>query len=280
MASCTPAYIEYDFSKLTGFLDFIDIRLDDSLGRKLLYAPTDSLINNPTFNAFFNGLVVRTLPADPSLSREPGGIFQIDLDGSNSFLSIYYKDTTEAKSYSFDISSVSERFFRISRTDFQGRLLDLAIADSLNANTTYGAIQAGGLVKLFVDIPSMTDLDPAGINRAELILPVDTTFFGSDNRFQPPAGVAVFVANESGNAEFDPSVVASTSTYNPVTASYNVPLTNNLQNILAGRLPANGFLIVPSDRNTTVNRAVIAGPGHPFLQPKFRVVYTSLPGGG
>lgn len=269
-----------DFSKLNGFLDFIDIRLDDSIGRKILYAPTDSLLNNPVFNQFFNGLVVRSKPVDQSLSREPGGIFQVDLDGSNSFLKIYYKDSTAAKNYTFDISSSSERFHTITRNDYQGRLLDLSIADSLDPNMAYGAIQAGVLVKLFVGIPALGDIDPVGINRAELILPVDTSFFGSGERFRPPAGIAVFIANESGDAEFDPSTIATTATYNPSTASYNIPLTNNLQNILAGRLPANGFLIVPSDRNTTVNRAVLAGPGHPFLQPKFRIIYTTLPGGG
>lgn len=271
---------EIDFSGLTGFLDFIDIRLDDSLGRKILYAPTDSLINNVVYSAFFNGLMVRTKPVDQSLSREPGGIFRVDLDGNNSFLTLHYKDTTEAKSYSFDISSVSERYFRITRNDFQGRLLDMAIADSLDPAAPYMGIQAGGLVNLFVGVEGLMDIDPAGINKAELILPVDTTFFGSDDRFQPPAGIAIYIANESGNAPLDVTSIASTSAYNPATASYNISLTNNLQNILAGRLPDNGFLIVPSDQSTTVNRAVIAGPGHPFLQPKFRVVYTTLPGGG
>ena len=271
---------EIDFSALPGFLDFIDIRLDDSLGRKLLFADTDSLINNVVFSSFFNGLVVRSKPADQSTSREPGAIFRLDLDGGNTFLTLHYKDSTEAKSYGFDVNSVSERFFRITRNDYQGRLLDMAIADSLQATAPYGAIQAGGLVNLYVGVSGLMDIDPAGINRAELILPVDTTFFGSGNRFQPPAGVAIYIANESGNAPEDPNVIASTATFNPATNSYSISLTNNLQNILAGRLPDNGFIIVPSDQSTTVNRAVIAGPGHPFLQPKFRVVYTTLPGGG
>ena len=270
-----------DFSGLSGFLDFVNIRLDDSLGRKLLFAPSDSLINNSTFTNYFKGLVVRTKPVNESLSRESGGIFYINPATENTILTLYYKDSTVARDFSFEISSVSNYHYVISRDDYQGRLIDIATDPMEDPETVpYGVIQAGGINKIFVEMPGLSSLQGRGINRAELILPIDTTFFGGDGRYEVPAGVVVYIANEAGTAENDLSIIATTASYNNSLQQYTVVLTNNIQAILSGTLPNNGFIIVPSDGTTTMNRAVIAGPGHPFLEPKFKVVYTDLPGGG
>lgn len=271
-----------DFSQLNGFLDFVRFRLDDSLGRKILFADTDSLATNTVFTDFFKGLAIRSKPVNQSISREPGGVFQWDPTSSVSEVILYYKDTTTAKEYGFDISQLSDRYHRIIRTDIDGRLYEQILADSTLDQPPYGAIQAGSLVNLFVGIPEMENLDPAGINSAELILPLDPDFFGSDDRFSPPNQVVVFVSNEEGTGIDSAAFISSSATYDPVNQRYVVPLTNNLQNILADRLPGSGFIIVPDESAITVNRAIFAGPGHPNidLHPKFRVVYTSIPGGG
>lgn len=269
---------EIDFSALPGFLDFIDIRLDDSLGRKLLFADPDSLLNNSTFVDFFKGLCIRSKPVSQSTSREPGGIFTWDPTSTNSRLTLYYRDSMVVKSVVFDINLNSERFHRVTRTDFSSRLLQQAINESGDPDGQYAAVQAGALLKTFVKIPHLKSIDPAGINKAELILKVDPNFLGSGKRFAPPGKVFLFVANEDGTAELDVSSVISTGDYDPVTHEYKIPLTNNLQTILSGRLPDNGFIIVPGENGVTMNRAVLAGPGHPLLAPKLRVIYTTLPG--
>lgn len=270
-----------DFSQLNGFLDFVRFRLDDSLGRKLLFASTDSLATNTIFTDYLKGLCIRSKPVNQSISREPGAVYQWDPTSSVSEVILYYKDTTTAKEYGFDISQLSDRYHRIIRTDLAGRLYERILDDSLIAQPEYGAIQAGSLVNLFVGIPGMKNLDPAGINRAELILNVDPDFFGSDDRFSPPAQIVVFNSNAEGTGIDSAAFISSSASYDPVEQRYVVPLTNNLQNILAGRLESTGFIIVPDESAITVNRAIIAGPGHPNidLQPKFRVVYTTIPGG-
>ena len=270
-----------DFSQLTGFLDFVRFRLDDSLGRRLLFAPTDSLATNSVFNDFFKGLAIRSKPINQSISREPGGIFQWDPTSSLSELILYYKDTTAAQEYAFDISQLSERYHRIIRSDINGRLFEQILADTVMDQPPYGAIQAGTQVNLYVGVPGMKDLDPAGINRAELILPLDPDFFGSDGRFSPPDQIVVFISNEQGTGIDSSAIVSSSATYDAARQRYVVPLTNNLQNILADRVPGSGFIIVPDESVISVNRAIFAGPGHPNpdLHPSFRVVYTTIPGG-
>ena len=57
-----------DFSGQPGFFDFIEFRLDDSLGRMLLFAPEDSLISNTTFTNYFKGLHLRSQTASSQRS--------------------------------------------------------------------------------------------------------------------------------------------------------------------------------------------------------------------
>ncbi len=271
-----------DFSQLNGFLDFVRFRLDDSLGRKLLFASTDSLATNTIFTDFFKGLCIRSKSVNQSISREPGGIFQWDPTSSVSEVILYYKDTTSSKEYGFDISQFSDRYHRVIRTDVNGRLFEQILQDTVLSQPPYGAIQAGSLVNLFVGIPGMKNLDPAGINSALLILPLDPNFFGSDGRFEPPNQIFVYVANAEGTGIDSTAFIPRSATYDPVNQRYVVPVTNNLQNILADRLPDSGFIIVPGESSITVNRAIFAGPGHPNidLHPKLQVVFTSIPGGG
>lgn len=269
---------QIDFRGLDGFLDFVTFRLDDSLGRKILFADEDSLVTNSIFTQFFKGLVVRSKPVDQTLNREAGAIFQFDPRSDRTNLTLHYTDDGEAKIYIFRVTDISERHHRISRTDINGRLLERILADSLNPYPEYAAIQAGGQIKLFVEVPDLTDLDPAGINRAELILPVREEFLGSNDRYTPPNGLFLLVADSTGREPFDPNLIASTGAYDEANQRYLIPLTNNLQNILAGRLPDNGFLLLANDERITVNRVVLSGPGSPDLVPKLRVVYTTLPG--
>jgi hypothetical protein len=265
-----------DFSAQPGFFDFVKIRLNDSLGRKLLFADTDSLVNSAIFTQFFKGLLIRSKPVNSLNSREPGGIFAFDPRSSKTNLTLYYHDSTAAKFYSVPVNDNTQRFHHIERRDYQGRVIDLAVNQS-GPNTPYGVVEAGALTKVFISAKSLASIDPAGINRAELYLPLDPAFFGSGDRFAPPSQLFMFLADSTGRKELSLGVPSSTADYDKVRKAYIVPITNTLQQILAGRLPDNGFLLIPSENGVTVNRAVLAGTGHPTLQPKLRVMYTSLP---
>ncbi len=269
---------QIDFSNEAGFFDFIGIRLDDSLGRKILFADPDDLASTSAFTDFFKGLMIRSKAVSQSTSREPGGIFYIDPRSEKSYLTMHYKDANVAKSYTFGINANSERFHRIYRTDAAGKLVDQAINDPGDANTMYGCVEAGALVNMYVDIPSITSLDPSIINRANLILKVDDSYFGSLDRFEPPAELYLQIADSTHKQAFDPNLINSSAGYDPVNKQYAIPMSNTIQQILAGRLPNNGFLLTPGENGVSLNRAVIGGPGHPSLKPELQVVYTTLPG--
>ncbi len=267
-----------DFSQYPGFFDQVNIRLDDSLGRKILFADPADLVDNSVYTNFFKGLLIRSKPVSQTTSREPGGIFAFDPRSEKSFVTLHFKDGTEVKKQVFAINASSERFHRIYRGS-TGALLTQAIAD--NGTTTapaYGCMQAGALVNLYINIPSISSLDPSIINRATLVLHVDPAFDGSIDRFDPPSDVFLQIANAAKNRAANPGVINSQVSYNKSTHEYRIPMTNTLQQIFADKLGKDGFILVPGENGISVNRTVIAGPGHPTLKPRLEVIYTKLPG--
>jgi hypothetical protein len=268
-----------DFSGRTGFFDFIGIRLDDSLGWKLLRASPDKLVSNDSFVVFFKGLNIRSTDVSQSTSREPGGIFAFDPGGQKTFLKLYYHDSTAAKDYVFAINANSERFHSIRRTDETGRLFDLTANAQNDPYIQYGCIEAGALANLYVNIPFLHKLDPRIINRADLILKVDPAYLGSDNRYAPPQDIFMFLADSTKKATYNNTIINYPfTTYDPVHQEYAIDLTQAIQKLFTGNWPNNGFIIIPGQNGVTVNRAVLGGPGHLTLAPKLRVIYTTLPG--
>lgn len=268
-----------DFKGLQGFKDFITIRLDDSLGRKLLFADTDSLIDNSTFTSFFKGLRISTLPADASLSREPGGIFSVDLESSNSHLIMYYKDTTATKTYTFPIGSAAKYYTQIQRTDYQTRLVSQILADSATPSIApYAVLQAGGIIRTFVDIPGIVGFPKAAINRAELVLPVAEEFLGSQDRFTPPIQVLIYATDSTGKVPFSATSFNSSATWDPTSASYVIPLTNTVMQILDNRLPTGKFILMPNQDNYSINRVILRAAGNANLKPRLKIILTEIPG--
>lgn len=268
-----------DFQGLAGFKDFINIRLDDSLGRKLLFANTDSMVDNGTFTSFFKGLRISTLSADGSLSREPGGIFTVDLESSNSHLKLYYKDSTESLTYTYPIGSAAKYYSQIQRTDYQTRMVNQILGDSsMPELAQYAVLQAGGLIKAYIDIPGLANFPKAGINRAELVLPVAEEFLGSQDRFTPPTQVLIYATDSTGRNPYYTTSFNSSATWDPTTSSYTIPLTLTMMQILDKRLPTTKFILVPNNENSTINRAILGGAANATLKPKLRVILTELPG--
>jgi hypothetical protein len=268
-----------DFKGLTGFKDFINIRLDDSLGRKLLFADTDSLLDNGTFVNFFRGLRISTLPADASLSREPGGIFSVDLESSNSHLIMYYKDTTATKTYTFPIGSAAKYYTQIERSDYQTRLVTQILGDSSTPEVApYAVMQAGGLIRTFVEIPGILNFPKAGINRAELVFPVAEEFLGSGDRFTPPIQILIYAADSTGKNPINSAVFNSSGTWDPASSSYVLTFTNTVMQILDKRLTSGKFILMPNQDNYSINRVILRAAGNATLKPRLKIILTEIPG--
>lgn len=267
-----------DFSSLPGYLDFVTFRLDDSLGRKILFADPSKLTSNAVFMDFFKGLRIKTDIVNLQNSREPGGVFYIDPRSEKSFMKLHYHDTTAAKTYTFGITNSSERFTHIDRTNASGKLLEQAIQSNGDPLAMHACLQAGALVNMYVSIPSIQSLNPSIINKATLVLKVEDTYLGSDSRYSPPSEIFLFVADSTHTKPKTLSISNSSATYSKATGEYRIPMTNTLMQIFSGRLDDSGFILIPGENGVTLNRVVVGGPGHPTLKPKLEVIYTTLPG--
>lgn len=267
-----------DFSALQGYLDFITFRLDDSLGRKLLFADPSELTSNAVFIDFFKGLRIQTDMVNLQNSREPGGVFYIDPRSEKSFMRLFYHDTTAAKFYTFGITASSERFTRIDRTNSAGKLLEQAVLSNGDPLSMNACIEAGALVAMHVWIPGIESLNPSIINKATLVLKVDENYLGSDDRYTPPSEILLFVSDSTKTKPKTLAIYNSSGTYTAATGEYRIPMTQTMMQIFSGKLDNTGFILLPAQNGITLNRAVFGGHGHPTLKPRLEVIYTPLPG--
>ncbi|MCB9231711.1 MAG: DUF4270 family protein [Bacteroidia bacterium] len=269
-----------DFSDYAGFFD-ISIPLDLSLGKKIIFANTDSLKNNTVFTQFFNGLHIRATPVTND-QREAGAVYDLDVVSGNTKISLHYhtSDTTPARTYELVMDEDAPWFHTLTRTETSDKLYGLTIPNTKDPDTEYQFMQEGLVLGIAVKVPHIRTLNPVGINRAELVLKVDDSFFGSGSRYTPPSEVYLYLADSTGLVPEDASLFSSFVSYNSTEKAYKIPLSNNIMRIIIGQLDNNGFVIypgVPGLRGDKLNRVVLGGTGHPELAPELRVTYTTLP---
>ena len=270
-----------DFSDAASFSD-LEIPLDKSLGEKLLFADAASLKDNDAFADFFKGLAIWTKTTGFQLGREPGGIYAVLLNSVNSNLKLNYQRRDSAgvfvnDSIEFIINESAQKFHLVQRTAADNLLLDM---HANTANGSYEFAQGGAMIRTFVNVPGLSDFEKIGINRAEILLKVDKTFLGSGNRYAPPSRLWVFLADENQEMLRDDEGRVTLFTavdYDAINNEYQLNMTAQAQLIVSGRRENYGFILVPGDSATSVNRVVLGGVDHPTLFPEFKLTYTELP---
>ncbi|MFK7922384.1 MAG: DUF4270 family protein [Bacteroidia bacterium] len=264
-----------------------NIRLDDELGRKILFTDPDTLEDRDLMKLILPGFRISTDPVQ-FFSREPGAIFSLDLEADNSQLIMYYqvKDSATGEFVAADepepfrILGITPRFTNIERTELNSDRLLGKFLSQPDDNEEYEFIQAGALIKGFLQFPDISDLEGVAIQRAELLLHVDETWIGSENRYAPPANFNIAYAGPDGNELIDETGIALVTqppTYDEDEGYYSVILTNYVQQVVSGQRSNDGMVILPALQNLSVNRVVLGGNTHPTLAPKLRITYTKLP---
>lgn len=264
----------------------LSVRLDDELGKKLLFADSASLNNNEAFGQLFPGLAISTKPVD-FLSREPGAIYQIFTIGGNTALRLFYKKRDENsqaffnETASFGINEGTKRFFTYERTETEGTIFEEELSQP-DTSSQYEFIQGGSLVQGFVRIPNVQKLGNVLSNRALLSVKVVPEFLGSNGRYAPPEDIVVYLADENGNISFDDDgqprlAIDGVVSYSSSTQSYEIFLTDYINNLILDKVENNGIVLYPSFGTFLVNRAVLGGMKHPELAPKLEVFYINFP---
>jgi len=280
----------------TGYPDVLQVKLNNSLGNKILYAPADSLKDNDVFTQYMKGLYIST-QAVVATSREAGAAFYVSLSNTNSQtkLRLYYsvldKDSVgkyNAKIQDFFVTASTNQFHSVKRTDFSQRLLGKNLDEQSHQ---FEFVQSGALIENVIKFPFLQNLGQKTLNKAELLLKVDKTTLGvqvgSNYRYSPPV-LEVFQLDSTGT-KADYSLVLDRPTYNKTTGTYSIFLTNHFQRFLNGRVKHSGVVVRPARNGDEVNsasyianslrRAIYGGRNNPdsTLKPRLRVIYTTIP---
>ncbi|MFK7971866.1 MAG: DUF4270 family protein [Bacteroidia bacterium] len=274
---------EIDFAE-TGSVSDLVIPLDSSLGKEILFASTDDLVNDEAFQELIKGIAISTNPVGFQETREPGAIYYIDFESQETYLELTYSRFNTAanerveESFNFRLNGSAGGYHTVSRGEIQNvRLLGFSGVEDDNM---YEFIQAGALIKTYLNVPGINTLPQAAINRAVLTLQVEPEFLGGGNRYTPPGNLLAYRAGSDGNELRDEEgrpTLFGRFTYNSTDGVYQMDLAGHVQQVVSKRRENYGFILIPEDSSYTLNRAIFAGTSHPSRAPKLRLTYTTLP---
>ncbi|MEM9983906.1 MAG: DUF4270 family protein [Bacteroidota bacterium] len=284
LAEPTPIFFEEDGSAS------LSIRLSDELGRRLLYADTDSLGDRELFLEIFKGIYLATEPSK-QLNREPGAILSLLGASTNTQLELHYREEDQtstafrSKIEPFQITSSTPRFHQMIRTESENTLLAKEVPLPTDNLDQFEFLQGVAQIRNFIQFTDPSSLGFVSINQAKLTLKVDSRFLGTEGRYAPPVSILAIAAGEDGMSlafldnglvDFIGSISTNT-TYNSIEGTYTLDLTRYLQEVLTGKRSNTGFFILPISAANRPNRAIFGGLGHPTLSPELAITYSTLP---
>ncbi|MEO8066845.1 MAG: DUF4270 family protein [Flavobacteriales bacterium] len=258
------------------------LRLDDALAQRLMSAwGTTDLENNTNFLLFLKGLAVSV---SPQSVPGKGGLLNFPLEGGNSKLTLYYRNTAvgaeDTLTYDFAINSNSARYTFVNR-DFQ-EATDPALLNNL-MDTTKGQqldhLQTFGGTRIVLDFPYLRYLKDQGLDavaKAELVLPIAGEYLLET---PPPSIIFAFRKNDEGVDTALPDQASGIGQigglYDASAKEYHFNVTRYVQGLIQGEYPTTGLHIVPGFNGVSGNRAVIGGPEHPVTPMQLRLTFTT-----
>ena len=267
------------------------IRLNDELGERILFGDSTILADRDRFrDEVMKGLVLETDPVK-FVNREPGAIFSLFGQESDSLLILHYQkfnpDSQKYVSFKepFVITNSTPRYHSLSRSEIGGTIYELATAEG-DTSQQYELLQSGLVTKTWVQFPTLEFDQPYLVAKATIILPVDPDLLGTQDRYEPPFQILALRADENGNEiiidNLGQSVSSSTTaiTYDPDRQAYEIPITGYLQRLYNQTIEGDsGFTILPLNARSSVSRAILAGTNHPNpdLRPKLELTLGSVP---
>jgi hypothetical protein len=258
------------------------IPLDQSFGQTILANP-GSLSSNTAFQDFIKGLYITSDVATPATGD--GNIMHFKLGDAQSKLTIYYHNSTsDSLKYDISLSSVP-RFSAFEHYNYSGAYSYLSSQLSSASTDTTLFVQSLAGTKAKIDFPFLLHMNDSGklaINKAELVIKVDTTnpLFQLDT-FAAPAKLVLFgITAANANYAIPDAYEANESfggAYNATRKEYTFNIDRYVQQVLNGTLPNAGLYLVASGGAVNANRVVLgSGSSRGYQRMKLNLTYTKL----
>jgi len=260
------------------------IRLSDQLGQKIINANgTPAFRNVQNFLDYFKGLKITV----EDNFNEGGSIFNIDMFGQFTHLTLYYHNATDTvripRSHDFRISTFAQRFTHVEHFDFVGAnpLITSSLQNSQQPLDSLLFVKSLGGLRSRIRIPYLMELarlPNVTINQAKLILPVDETFV--TEMFNPAQYLHLYQVTPQGVRlplrDRDVGFAYFGGEYDPVARQFVFNITKHLQEVLKGVNPNNDLVIVVSSASENARRVVLRGPGRSTNPLRLQIIYTSF----
>ena len=224
----------------------LDIPLNLSFGQKIIdnydFWHDDVEPADTSFYDFLRGMYITSndIPYDGSIST-------FNLIDAYSKAVLYYHNDEDTLSLSFTISQYSTRFNLFSHVhDAPGFLTDLDNPEAKQDSVVY--MQGIGGLKIKINIPDLDKLKESGlwgVNKAELILPVEDRLLTLETQYPAPLNAKILGITEDGSLQYLDDYLGDAS-YLGVNYSedkYIFDITYRVQQILSGSIENNGFFL-------------------------------------
>ncbi|HHZ81779.1 MAG TPA: DUF4270 family protein [Flavobacteriales bacterium] len=252
----------------------IRLKLKNSIGQTILNQDTTTFESNDSWLRFFHGIVITTL-------GDGVGATGIDISSGMSLMRLHYHNDVDTAFYDFIISPLSARV-NMFEQDYVG---ELSYLNSPPSDSAYVSgekslyVMSGAGLKARLRIPflnSITDsLGPErAVQKAEIILPLDESFF--DSRYPPHEQLFVLTETPEGNSVSTPDQVTLgvniDGYYDYEAKEYHFNISRTIQQLLnrdsgigygnfSPENPVPPLYIVSSRAGISIQGVVIKGTG-------------------
>lgn len=264
------------------------IPLDANFGQAILNNQnTTNLASNTAFQNFMKGFYITT-ENTASLNSGEGNIFSFNVKDSQSRLTLYYhNDTAASLKYDFSTSAAA-RFSKFSH-DFTSVNTDLASQLSVSPPPQNDVVfvQSMSGTKVKIEMPYIlnwsNDKGPAGINKAELVIKINTDATYELGTFAAPEKLMLYGINDDGTDFILPDLFETRpnyfgGVYNATTQEYRFNISRYIQQLLIGERKNNGMYLLAFNGAIHANRLVIGGGGNgSAYQMKLNITSTKVP---
>lgn len=265
----------------------VRVRLEQNFGQVILNRQGQAeLSSNAAFQDFTNGLYITS----DVISGTPGdgNILHFKMADAQSKLTIYYRNSnaTNNDSLRYDISLSSVARFSAFRHDYTTAYpyLSSQLTSSSSADTTLFLQSLAGS-KAKIEFPHLLHWNDSGrvaINRAELVIKVDTTnsLYQLDT-FAAPAKLVLFGITASNENYVIPDAFETHESfggsYNSTTKEYRFNIDRYVQQVLNGSRANTGLYLVASGGAVNAHRVVLgSGSSIGKQKMKLNITYTKL----
>ncbi|MCE1197850.1 MAG: DUF4270 domain-containing protein [Marinilabiliales bacterium] len=260
-----------DSAKTDTTIQYLRIRLSDSLGQRFMKMDSLQMISNEIFLQNFKGLYIE---ADAAARK--GTL--IGLTPTGSAMGLYYH-TTSKDSLFFGLSvTTNSANVAAFKHDYRGSLFGTHLNQEL-IQDTLAYLQPTGGTKIKINMPTLEkwkDSTQYTISRATLVFYVDTLMTDA-RRYEMPERIYLKYMDSTNTEVFPKDSELSSTYYNGIydatTASYTFNITRHLEQIVKKEVTTTSMYLVATDRSGSANRVVLKG-GNSSKPIKLQVKYT------